>query len=151
MSSDPDRYPIEEKVVPLVYELNCLRVCPPCWSCEGHNDLQGEVSKLPRVWFHSRSIVYPRMIAERLASLKFKKSIKCDWGVTVIPWSGNGLHTTHSIEPCIAPQTSCNLGVLQEDLLTIASSLYEDIHRMAWSALREMGSAGTSSSTTPSE
>ena len=47
LSSDPERYPIEPGIVPLVFALRGLRVFEPCWSCEGHDatacDLEGAI------------------------------------------------------------------------------------------------------------
>ena len=57
LTSDPDRYPIEPRILPLVFELNALKVVQPCWSCEGHNGLSEEVQKLPSVWFYVDDIV----------------------------------------------------------------------------------------------
>ena len=74
MSSEGERYPVEEKIRPLVYSFYTLRVCMPCWSCEGHYKSNGfEVSKVPKVWFYSRSLLYPRLISEHLSLLKSHK------------------------------------------------------------------------------
>ena len=64
MSVEPDAYPIEPGIAPLVFEFYALRLCPPCWSCEGHVDAAGKLTRLPRVWFFCREIrVRPSAVA----------------------------------------------------------------------------------------
>ncbi|MCZ6862069.1 MAG: hypothetical protein O7I42_17635 [Alphaproteobacteria bacterium] len=41
MSSEPEEFPIESAIVPLVYAFHSLRLTPPCWSCEGHYNRSG--------------------------------------------------------------------------------------------------------------
>ena len=66
LSSDPDRFPVEEKIAPLVFELKKLGVFFPCWSCEGHNDPSGKLWKLPRVWFYADSVVHLRLLSDAI-------------------------------------------------------------------------------------
>ncbi len=40
----------------------------PFWSCEGHIGPAGKVTRLPRVWFYARSVLYPRLITEYAAN-----------------------------------------------------------------------------------
>ena len=131
MSSDGERYPIEENIVPLVYEFNCLRVCPPCWSCEGHVDNSGTLKKIPRVWFYSRSLFYPRMISEYLTSLQFRKKIKYPWHIVVTYTPDDSLETTFSIEPRIENIDKASLNDLQQDALTISDNLLQSLQYMA--------------------
>jgi hypothetical protein len=49
LSSDPEKFPIEAGILPLVYAFNCLGACAPVWSCEGHIGPAGKVNRLPRV------------------------------------------------------------------------------------------------------
>lgn len=123
MSSDPERYPIEPKIVPLVYAMHASRVCPPCWSCEGHWAEDREtVIKLPRVWFYAHSAMYPRLIAEYLDDLTFQKKLVNPWTVRVLSWS-SGLSTRFSIEPGMLPGIGVNLTQLQHEAKTIAENL----------------------------
>lgn len=99
MSSDPDRFPIEGQIVPLVYSFNVLGVCKPCWSCEGHMDQQsGNSLRTPQVWFYSDSVVYPKLVAELLEQLRFQKKIQNEWCVRILGW-GDKLNARFSIIP----------------------------------------------------
>lgn len=138
MSSEPDRYPIEEKIVPLVYAFNTARVTPPCWSCEGHvNETDGEIQKYPRVWFYSRSVLYPRLVAEHVDSLLFKKSIAHAWCVRVLSWA-NSLDTRFCIEPSLSPNEKASLPALQKEVNVIAETLNAGIREKASVYLRAM-------------
>lgn len=53
LSSEGERGPVEPLVAPLVFELKKLGVFYPCWSCEGHEDQNGQVRNIPRVWFYA--------------------------------------------------------------------------------------------------
>ena len=63
LSTEPDRYPIEPKVVPLVFALAELRETQPSWSCEGHVRADGEWIRPPQVWFYAELSVYADLIA----------------------------------------------------------------------------------------
>lgn len=82
MTSD-SRFPIEPAIAPLVYALSSLRVCEPCWSCEGHADAQGKVIRIPRVWFYCRSLTYPRLMDRYFSHLKLKKRLNYPWHLCV--------------------------------------------------------------------
>ena len=72
LSSEPERFPIEAGVVPLVYAFSALRLMPPCWSCEGHHDKQGQLHRLPSLWFFSRKLAYPGLITALLSRLALR-------------------------------------------------------------------------------
>ena len=138
MSSEPDRYPIEEKIVPLVYAFNTVRVTPPCWSCEGHlNESDGEIHKFPRVWFYSRSVLYPRLVAEHVDGLLFKKSIAHAWCVRVLSWASS-LDTRFCIEPSLSLDEKPSLSELQNEVKVIAETLNAGIREKASVYLRAM-------------
>ena len=61
MSSDGNRYPIEEKIAPLVFGFNCLRVCRTYWACEGHHHGAERRSKVPQVWFYASPFMAPKL------------------------------------------------------------------------------------------
>ena len=41
LSTDLVKYPIENEIIPLVYAINSLQICPSYWSCEGHENDEG--------------------------------------------------------------------------------------------------------------
>jgi len=123
MSSEPDRYPIEPNIVPLVYAFYDSHIYDPCWSCEGHLDGTGDhLQKIPRVWFYASSMVYPRLLVEYLDDLLFKKKIRHPWGVRILSWSDTS-EARFSLEPVSPDQRSITLNELHDDILVIAGSL----------------------------
>jgi len=130
LSSDPDKYPIEPGILPLVYVLQVLREVPPCWSCEGHEGANNEVCKPPRVWFTARSVFYPDLIAEQLAHLRVAKRLAADWQVCLVEW-GQRTETTFSIEPKLSADGLPSLSNLQNDVRTIAKDLPDAIKALA--------------------
>lgn len=130
LSSDPDIFPIEGKIVSLVFGLNCLRVCPPYWSCEGHNFPNGELFKVPQVWFYSRSMIYPKMIGDYISNLKYAKKIHFPWHVC-IGFAEDSLETGFSIEPDVKAIEQPNLKLMQEDVKVIADNLISGLKNRA--------------------
>lgn len=130
MSSEGDRYPVEPKVVELVFGLNCLQVCPPFWSCEGHRAQDGALQRVPQVWFYTRSLVYPRLIGDWLARLYFKKRIRNPWHICV-SYSESSLDTGFSIEPDMKQIERVCLGELHEDVAVLAGALVDDVRALA--------------------
>lgn len=130
MSSDPDRYPIEGKIVSLVFGFNCLRVCPPYWSCEGHTFSTGELVKVPQVWFYSRSMIYPKMIGDYVFNLEHSKSIKYRWHIC-LAFAENSLETGFSIEPDFKAIKTPRLEIMQQDAETIADNLVAGLRHLA--------------------
>ncbi len=131
MSSDPDKYPIEPGIVPLVYSLYTLRECRPCWSCEGHREPSGNrVRKLPRVWFYARSLVYPDLMTEYLTELRAARKLFHPWVLCVVNW-GDALDTAFSIEPRPITDEGPVLDRLRRDVRSIAVDLPAEIRRLA--------------------
>ena len=126
MSSEPNDYPIEAGIVPLVYALNCLRLTQPCWSCEGHNNKAGEIEKLPRVWFYAHSTIYPDLISDLLFDLDIAGRLSLAWHVCVVRWS-DGPDAAFSIEPKIRSTSEPELMGLRCDVRIIADSLRTDM------------------------
>ena len=131
MSSDPDRYPIEERIVPLVYEFYGLRICEPCWSCEGHGSSDGALIKIPQVWFYTRSMLYPRLISEYLEDLLFKKLLAYPWHICITYSSTVNVDTAFSIEPQLNLVKEVQLERLQKDVAVIAADFIEAIRARA--------------------
>lgn len=130
MSSEPDTLPIEPGIVPLVYALQSLRVCPPCWSCEGHVDPSGKLGKVPRVWFYAQSLAYPNLLAAHLSQLRIDRELAFPWCIRIVHW-GDPLETAFSIEPSLGPRDAANLDRLREDAARIAAGLPSDVRRLA--------------------
>lgn len=131
MSIEPDRYPVEEKIAALVFELNCLRLCPPYWSCEGHVDTQGELLRTPQVWFHSSSLVYPRLIAELLGQLWMGRKLANRWNLSVAFSGVDELGAGFSIEPVADWDAKPDLAALQNDAYVIAENLVRGVRIIA--------------------
>ena len=137
MSSEPDRYPIEPRIIPLVYALHASRVCPPCWSCEGHLTADGStLAKFPRVWFYSGSVLYPRFVAEHIDDLTFRKKLKNMWTVRVLSW-GTGPWSRFSIEPISDSAAPTDLRRLQYEADIIAEGLNVALRQKATDYLRK--------------
>lgn len=138
MSSEPERYPIEAKIVPLVFEMFSTGVTTPCWSCEGHTTEDGaRIVKSPRVWFYSGSTLYPRFVAEHTDDLLFRKKIEHKWPVQVLGWA-NSLETRFSLEPVVESKEGSNLKVLQREAAIIAESFSDRLRHFAGICLRSL-------------
>ena len=128
LSSDPDRYPIERKVLPLVYALASLKVVQPCWSCEGHYNGLGQFDKTPQVWFYSDSAWFPNIMAQYLNDLHIRKAVAHRWEVVLSPHAYQD-EITFSIRPDLTNQAIKRLGQMQEDLRVIAADLVVEMKR----------------------
>jgi len=124
LSIDPDRFPIEQNAVALVYELNANRVFQTCWSCEGHvREGESKIWKLPQVCFYSQSAIYPKLISSHLSNLFIQKRLKYNWHLSLTEIS-QSIHPTYSIRPELTHETELNLGLLQNDLKEISKDLH---------------------------
>jgi len=142
MSSDPDKYPIEAGILPLVYAFNCLGACNPFWSCEGHIGPAGLVNRLPRVWFYARSVLYPRLITEYAAKLHVQKLTCHPWHVTVTHSDPTNLDTAFSLDPNISLEAEPTLASLRADIGAIAENLVTGIKAKAAAFLADISEAG---------
>lgn len=127
MSSDPDKYPIESNIVPIVYALFTMRQMMPCWSCEGHIDNKGNIIKLPKIWFYSVSEFYPKMVASYLSDLKGKHITKNEWMVSILPFSQSMFTVTYSIEPKVIDIKLLALPSLHKDIILIGQGFRKNI------------------------
>ncbi|MDJ0949419.1 MAG: hypothetical protein QNJ94_10900 [Alphaproteobacteria bacterium] len=124
LSSDPNGYPLEAGIAPLVFEFNRLGVFDPCWSCEGHIGTDGDLWKVPRVWFYAESVVHVRVLAECLQDLSIAGRLNGTWQVVVTYSDSDNADTAFSLEPVVKDPIP-SLGALQRDVATIA----EELHR----------------------
>jgi len=134
MSSDPETYPVEEGVVPIVYAFYTMRLMMPCWSCEGHFDKHGVLAKLPSVWFYSTSHFFPKLLAQYLGEQKGRKSLRYHWGIRILPFSQSMFTTTYALEPIqgdLMEAEVFDLDRLQADMDSIAKNMRRDLMRDA--------------------
>jgi hypothetical protein len=124
MSSDPVRHPLEGRIAPLVYELKRLETFHPCWSCEGHNDADGKLWKIPRVWFYCESVVQLRVLADAVKELHLAEKLSVPWRVALTFSNEDNADTTFSLEPDLDHERPL-LPALQRDIDTIADHLRE--------------------------
>ena len=136
MSSDPDRYPIEAAIIPLVFAFGSLRIMQPCWSCEGHLNNRGEITHFPRVWFYSHSVSYVKLLSVYLTNLKFKKQLAYDWEITVLPYNDSP-ETTFCLKPTIEAGIP-DLFRMRKDCIAIASNLRTKLLDLAREEFRKL-------------
>lgn len=128
LTSDPAS-PLEPAIVSLVFELKRLGVFCPCWSCEGHNDAEGRLTRLPRVWFYAQSVVHVRVLAETIDRIAVTRPLSMPWRVAVTYSDPTNPDTTFSLEPELGGGGG-ELGGLQDDARCIA----EDLDPQFWIA-----------------
>ena len=112
---------MEPLVAPLVFELKKLGVFHPCWSCEGHTDQAGALSKVPRVWFYADSVVHIRGLAETVNRLFNAGRLSVRWRIVLTHSDAENPDTTFSLEP--EPSADGSLNSLQSDLRVMADEL----------------------------
>lgn len=122
LSSDPDKFPIEGKVVPLTYELGTFEGFDTCWSCEGHLRPSGKLWKLPSVWFYCSSVVLLRVLSNAVVRFNTHKLTHANWGVKVTHSDAGNPDTTFALQPDEGRST-VSLDKMQADCETIAKDL----------------------------
>jgi hypothetical protein len=137
LSSDPERHPIEDRITPLVYALYSLKVCEPCWSCEGHYDASGMLNRVPAVWFYADAAAYPALIADSLTDLKVKNTLTYPWQVSLVSW-GNRLDITYAVEPDLRRVSEPQLDELQADVAAISEHLFDNVRKAAQQSIAEI-------------
>ncbi len=123
MSSDGENYPIEPGIAPLVHALYSLRLCRPCWSCEGHANPDGTLARIPSAWFHCRSVVYPRVIQDCLDDMRMRRILSCPWRLGVTYSVRDVAETTFAIEPDLVLSPDAKLPALHADIVKMAALL----------------------------
>ncbi len=141
LSSEKERYPIEQKVLPLVFTLRAMNVCEPCWSCQGHLDKNQQIEKIPQVWFYTGSLSLIRLLDESLGIFKAKKLLKYTWQVTASYTSRDCVINAFSLKPDLNSeklkinkekadkQDLIRLQWLQQDLKTLAEHIESDLYK----------------------
>ena len=123
LSSDPENYPLEPGIAPLVFEMKRLGVFDSCWSCEGHKGHDGSLWKVPRVWFYCEDMVHLRLLADCLKQLSIKKQLSVPWQVCLTHSDEDNPGTTFSLEPSPDHVKDADLQALQHDIMVIAGKL----------------------------
>lgn len=141
LSSQPDEFPIEHAIVPLVYGLASTRVIQTCWSCEGHMDNQNRLIRLPCVSFYTSSPVYSQLIQLHLINLRMDKLLAYQWQVVLSDYSQTwGI--TYSLIPNLNLETKeIRLGSLQNDLKIMAKDLQQKMKLIAREMIVELNAS----------
>jgi len=139
LSEDPLRYPIEEFVVPLVFELTSMRLVQTCWSCQGHLDIDGKIWKLPQVSFYSKKAIYSQLLCNYLSRLHWHKILKYPWEVVLTNY-GRTWDITYTIRCDISQISKPNIQLMHQDLLRMAENLSEVIKDDARSLVSDIKS-----------
>lgn len=134
ISSEPESYPVEARVLPLVMELNKSGFIQTCWSCEGHTDASGRISKIPRIWFYTQSHVYVRILANVLSRAKLSHKLSYDWIIKLVNLE-DGVGNSYSLEPDLTYVDKPDLFRLQEDLFRLSDQLNNELYQEARSLL----------------
>lgn len=137
LSSDPDKFPIEPKVIPLVYGLSVARLLQTCWSCEGHMNDRGELFRMPKISFYSASPIYAKMLLQHINALKTDRKLSYDWQIVLSDYAQT-MATTYTLQPDLHEVQEPHLGRLQNDLLVIADKLPDQLKNQARNALKNL-------------
>lgn len=129
LSSDPERFPIEAGILPLVFALSEVPAISPCWSCEGHLDAQGQLHRLPSVWFTCHALAYPSLLAEALSALSAKRVLKHNWQIAAVH-CGSALEPVFAIEPRVGG-TDAGLDALHADIQALSARLRDRLQVLA--------------------
>lgn len=121
MSSQPNEYPIEEQIAPLVYELARLQVFQPCWSCEGHLNSQGQLWKLPQIWFYTESSIHVRILADSLRTMAANRVTATEWEISLTRSALDDPETTYCLKPII--NEGITLAMLRSDIDILSDQL----------------------------
>lgn len=130
LSSEPEQFPIEAGIVPLVLALARLDGLDPFWSCQGHCGSHAHLNRLPCVSFQASSVMLPQMIARYLSDLEIAGRLSCSWQVRVVSW-GDSVGGAHSIEPRHGLDDLSDLGLLRRDIAAIAADLTPGVKKAA--------------------
>lgn len=129
LSSDKVNYPIEDKISPLVYAFNMMNVAKSCWSCEGHTNIDGELTKLPQLWFYSDSTLLLRLLDDSLSLFHIKGMTTSSWGITSTYSARESLDDTFAIKPCMDLSAPADLTSLQQDIVIISLHLSDVLQK----------------------
>jgi hypothetical protein len=121
LSSDPDNYPIESEILPLVYALSETPVFETCWSCEGHETQNKKLIRAPQVWFYAEHSDVPILLCKAVDNMYINKKIINNWDISFISNQGSGFYC-YAIKPGFCYKKPVLLE-LQNDARSIATYL----------------------------
>jgi hypothetical protein len=127
LSSEPESFPVETGILPLVFEMRKSELFQPCWSCEGHLRTDGSLWKLPSVWFYCESFSVLRLLDSCIKNLEINGNISVRWQITISFSDPDNPETTFAIQPALQPGQDVSLQRLQADALVIATSLNDNL------------------------
>ena len=136
LSSEPEKFPIEAGIRPLVYALNTITGCQTIWSCEGHEGPDGGLYRLPAVWFYpggdggGRPQLLPLLLSDHLAHLERAGKLSCRWQIRIGSWSRQPV-IAYGLEPHGHPDSPVSLKRLHNDIEVIASRLAHGLRQAA--------------------
>ncbi len=131
LSSDPDKHPIEEGIAPLAFEMQRLGVFEPCWSCEGHNGLDGELWKRPAVWFYCDDLTHLRLLADVVENLYANDKLVFHWSVHITYTDKLYPEAIFALEPERRRVRDVKLEDLRADVQALADNLHGMYHEHA--------------------
>lgn len=136
LSSEPERFPIEPGIVPLVYAMAELGAVETIWSCEGHlSPDRKRLWKTPQIWFCCRTPGVAGLLTFALAGIR--KHLTCgDWQVRLAPLGPKG-STVYVMEPFVGGDAPDLLPALQADVEKIAGMFPDTLKKLAGEALDE--------------
>ena len=129
LSSDSVLYPIEPSITPLVYCFNEMNICQTCWSCEGHNDMNGKLEKLPQLWFYTNSFVLLRVIDDCLSILKAKSLLVVAWQLSTTYTAKSCEQNAFALKPDLNFINKIDLGDLHKDIIVLAENFPQMIKK----------------------
>jgi len=137
LSEDPVKFPIEENIVPLVFELTTMRLVQTCWSCEGHATIDGKILKMPQISFYTEKPLYAQLLSKHLSKLYFQKKLKYPWEITLSDY-GQTLELTYTIKCDISCIDEPDLKIMHQDLNSMGENLSTDIKVYAQELLSQL-------------
>lgn len=137
LSEDPERYPVEPNVVPLVFELTTMRLVQTCWSCEGHANIDGKILKLPQISFYSEKPFYAQLLSNYLNKLHWKKKLQYPWEIALSDY-GQTWEMTYTIKCDLNRVENPDISIMQKDLNTMGENLSTNIKIFARALLKNI-------------
>lgn len=140
LSEDPDKFPIEDNIVPLVFELTTMRLVQTCWSCEGHVSIDGKITKMPQISFYTEKPLYAQLISKHLSKLFWQKKLQYPWEITLSDY-GQTLELTYTIKCDISCVDEPNLQIMHQDLNAMGENLSSEIKAYAQELLKQLNNS----------
>lgn len=132
--SGDDSFPVEDGILPLVFELKATKFFEPVWARGGQNDSAGRLLHLPGIWFCTESIPYVRTLSEAFSRLCIEMELQSRWQIS-LPHLGNQTAcTVFALEP--ASVGECNLSALHVEIAELAGALRPCLSRIGMIARR---------------